>query len=232
MRNKIKKGVLVVAAHPDDEVLGCGATISKHVVAQDRVWVLILSEGIASRANLSTVQKNKHKKALLASARRANRILSVKRLIVKNFPDNQFDSVPLLKIIHSIEEVISEFKPDIVYTHHFGDTNIDHRRTLEAVFTAARPMEDSPVEEILSFEIPSSSEWNFNKQDTFRPNVFIDVKDSFDKKINALSEYKSELREFPHPRSLKYIESLARVRGGNVGFKKAEAFELVYHRLP
>ncbi len=225
------KNVLVVAAHPDDEVLGCGATIAKHTVSGHRVRVLILGEGIASRKNLSLYQKRKEIKLLHSSARRANRILGVEKVVFKNFPDNQFDSISLLKIIQDIEEEINEFEPVLIYTHHFGDVNIDHRLTQEAIRAAARPTEDSCVNQILSFEIPSSTEWNFNRGDVFQPNVFIDARRTFDAKLQALSEYASELRDFPHPRSLEYIKALAQMRGGNVGYKKAEAFELVYQRI-
>lgn len=231
MKKNKGKNVLVVAAHPDDEVLGCGATIAKHTANGDRVWVLILGEGIASRKKLSPSQKRKGTELLRSSARSAKRILGVERIILKNFSDNQFDSIPLLKIIHTIEGVIDDFRPTIIYTHHFGDVNIDHQLTKKAVDAAARPTDSSCVDKVLSFEIPSSTEWNFSRENIFKPNVFVDVSGNFVKKIQAMQAYESELRKFPHPRSLEYIEALAKVRGGNVGYKKAEAFELVYQRI-
>ena len=230
MKNKYNKKILVVAAHPDDEVLGCGATIARHAYAGNVVWVLVLGEGITSRKNISGEQSKNLVENLRESAERANKILGVDKLILKDFPDNKFDTVPLLEIIQIIEDIILEFKPDIVYTHHSGDVNIDHNYTYKAVQSATRPMIGAHVKQVLSFEIPSSTEWNFDKENIFSPNIFIDISEYFDKKKQALAEYKSELRNFPHPRSIEYIESLAAIRGGTSGYLKAESFELVYKR--
>lgn len=226
-----KSNVLVVAAHPDDEVLGCGATIAKHTSCGERVRVLILGEGIAARKSLSLFQKRKQVKFLHSSARRANRMLGVEKITIKSFSDNQLDTVPLLEIIQDIEEEINEFKPVVIYTHHFGDVNVDHRLTQEAISAAVRPMADSCVRQVLSFEVPSSTEWAFHSANMFRPNIYVDVSRTFEMKLKALSEYASELRTFPHPRSLEYVRALAQVRGGNVGYEKAEAFELMYQRI-
>lgn len=222
---------MVVAAHPDDEVLGCGATIAKHVSSGDRVWVLVLGEGITSRQSLSSREKKELVVELHRDARKASKILGVEKLILKHSPDNQFDSIPRLQIIHQIEEVVEQFKPDMIYTHHHGDVNIDHRRTVEAVEVAARPARDTSMNEIFSFENPSSTEWNFAKPKAFRPNVFVALNKTFlKKKVSAMEAYASEMRTFPHPRSPEYLEALAAVRGGQVGFERAEAFELLYWR--
>lgn len=230
MRKTAGSNILLIAAHPDDEVLGCGATIAKHVALGDRVWVLILGEGVTSRANLSSAQKKRGLNKLRKSAQKASKILGVSKLILEHFPDNKFDSIPLLEIVHKIEEVISDYQPQIIYTHSKSDVNIDHRRTLEAAEAAVRPLPGSKIKQVLSFEIPSSTEWNFIRK-PFRPNVFVELKkDQFKKKIRACSVYKDEMRPFPHPRSVEFINALAKVRGAQSGYKLAEAFSLVYCR--
>jgi LmbE family N-acetylglucosaminyl deacetylase len=126
---------------------------------------------------------------------------------------------------------LEQFKPQIIYTHHHGDINIDHRITVEAVEAAVRPMKNISVEKVFSFEIPSSTEWNFIKSDFFRPNVFNSISQkSFNKKLKAFSAYKDEIRHFPHPRSIEYVSALAKIRGGDSGFELAEAFMLVFER--
>lgn len=225
------KKILVIAAHPDDEVLGCGATIAKHAQAGDRVWTLILGEGITARAGLSATAQKKMLKELHNTARRAaNLTMGVKKLILEKLPDNRFDTVPLLKLAQLIEKVIEKFQPIVIYTHSHSDVNIDHRLTAEAVEAATRPMKGLAVKEVLSFEIPSSTEWNMAKAAFFRPNVFVEVSQTWPQKEKALRHYQSELRSFPHPRSLEYIDALTKIRGGQAGFPRAEAFQLNYHR--
>lgn len=226
----MSRRVLTVAAHPDDEVLGCGATIAKHSYMGDKVWILILGEGITSRKALSLPQKKKSLVELQKSAEKASRILGAEKLITKNLPDNQFDSVPLLEIIQTIEKVTNEFKPSIIYTHHQSDINIDHRRTLEAVGAVIRPTKNSNIDETLTFEVASSTDWNFTRN-PFKPNVFNQIdEENFDKKIAALKAYSTEMRPFPHPRSQEYLRALAKVRGGQAGVQMAEAFELIFAR--
>ncbi len=221
---------MVIAAHPDDEVLGCGATVAKYVDAKDIVWTLILGEGITSRKDLDERQKVSDLKELRASAQSANKILGVKRLVTRDLPDNKFDSVSMLDIVHSIEDVVEEFKPEIIYSHNPTDTNIDHRITIEAVEAAVRPATKPYVKKVLSFEVPSSTEWNFTRE-PFRPNIFVDVTDEqLAMKIKALKAYGQEMRPFPHPRSAEFINSLAKVRGSQGGFSLAEAFCLIYSR--
>lgn len=221
------KRILVVAAHPDDEILGCGATMAKHAQAGDHIWALILGQGIFSRRNLSSVKARQQLKNLRRSAERANALLGVKRVLLKNFPDNSFDGVPRLKIVQAIEGTIVRWSPGIVYTHSLTDLNIDHQITCEAVKTACRPMQGSSVRQILAFEVPSSTEWRFDGAMSFHPNIFISIEDFLDKKWQALKVYGQEMRDFPHPRSEKYIRSLAFVRGGQSGLEAAEAFQLV-----
>ncbi|MBI4272958.1 PIG-L family deacetylase [Candidatus Uhrbacteria bacterium] len=225
------KKILVMVAHPDDEVLGCGGTIAQHTSRGDTVWVCILGEGVMSRTSFSEREKEEQLKQLQGFAKKASSILGVQRVIFKNFPDNAFDRVARLDIIHEVESIFKTFQPQIVYTHHQSDVNIDHQYSVEIVQALCRPLPRSSIESVFSFEIPSSTEWNYVKADLFRPNVFIELSEELmKKKIEALEAYASELRQFPHPRSLEYIRALAQVRGGQAGFDYAEAFQLVYIR--
>ena len=223
------KTILVIAAHPDDEVLGCGGTIARLTSEGSNVYTLILGEGVTSRDRKRDLAKRENEIAeLKKQAENANRILGVKKVYTFDFPDNRFDSVPLLDIIKTIEETKDGLKPDIVFTHHIGDLNIDHQITFNAVMTACRPTKDESVKEIYSFEIPSSTEWNAPSSLThFIPDYFVDVNKSLKVKINALKEYETELREFSHPRSLKAVELNAEQWGVKMGFEAAEAFKTV-----
>lgn len=225
-----KNRVLVIAAHPDDEVLGAGGAIARHSECGDVISILILADGVTSRGS-----ENKNFKKELgqrnASALSAAKILGAQTPILCGFPDNQLDTVPLLSIVKEIEKAIRVINPTIIYTHHAGDVNIDHRLVSEATEAAVRPMKGTDVKEVRAFEVASSSEWNFTR-DVFRPNVFVSLsKEQFKLKCNALDEYVEEMRPFPHPRSKEYIEALAKVRGGQSGNYFAEAFELIYRRI-
>ncbi len=221
-----KSSVLIVAAHPDDEVLGCGGTIARHVQKGDAVSVLILADGVGARSP----QESKLKEILSErrqSAEKACEILGVTNLDLLGYPDNAMDTVPLLHIVKDIEKAIERHRPNIVYTHHSSDVNIDHRIAHDAILAACRPQQENPVRQIMFFETPSSTEWR-TPQSTpiFSANWFVDVSDTLKIKIEALKAYSRELRDFPHPRSLEAIEHLARWRGATAGLKAAEAFEL------
>jgi LmbE family N-acetylglucosaminyl deacetylase len=165
---------------------------------------------------------------LRKEAENANKILGVKKIYTFGFPDNRFDTVPLLDIIKTLEKVKSKVQPEVVFTHHYGDLNIDHQITFKAVMTAFRPTKDESVKEIYSFEIPSSTEWNAPSSLTyFMPDYFVDVSKNLKVKINALKEYETELREFSHPRSLKAVELNAKQWGVKMGFEAAEAFKTI-----
>ena len=230
----MSRNVLVVAAHPDDEVLGCGATVAKHAATGDRVWHLILGEGVMSRSDVSAAEKDKALDELWASAEAAGKVLGVERVILKKLPCCQFDTVPLLDIVHMVEETIRALKPSIIYTHHLGDVNIDHRRTIEAVETAIRPNGGSFIEEVLAFEVPSSTEWNFAKADMFRPNSFVELSEKdFAAKHEALfTAYRKEMRTYPHSRSPEYLRALAICRGVQAGYPLAESFVQILRRQP
>ncbi|MGE0432703.1 MAG: PIG-L deacetylase family protein [Planctomycetota bacterium] len=223
--------VLVVAAHPDDEVLGCGGTMARHARAGDRVTVLILGEGATSRhatreATDATVLQN-----LADDARRANGLLGVDPASGVRFgglPDNRFDTLALLDVVKLVESTIADAQPAIVYTQHGGDLNIDHVVTFRAVLTATRPMAGSSVREVLAYEVASSSEWAFNQfAPAFRPSVFIDISDHLEQKVSAMAAYTSEARPWPHPRSPEALTAIARRHGSTVGVHAAEAFQPV-----
>ena len=220
--------ILVVAAHPDDEILGCGGTIAKHIAEKHEVYILILSKGVSSRFSEESKKEQIEKKELFEQAKKAAKELGIhnENLIFGSFPDNKFDSVPLLNIVKFIETNLEEINPDIIYTHYKNDLNIDHRRTYMATITATRPFTKYNVKKILSFEVLSSTECAFGMS-TFSPNVYVDIEKYIDKKINAFRHYKNEIREYPHPRSIEGIEILARRRGLESGLKFAEAFKVV-----
>lgn len=218
------KNILAVVAHPDDEVLGCGGTLARHARRGDKVTVLIFTDGVGSRKPAQDGQEAREREKC---ARKAATILGVNELVLLDYPDNNLDSAWHLTIVREIESVINKINPAVIYTHHRGDVNIDHRLVHDAVVVACRPHPNHCVEELLFFEIPSSSEWMVgSSRSPFAPNWYVDVADTFALKLRALSAYGIELREFPHPRSLKAIEALAQWRGACAGVEAAEAFEL------
>ncbi len=221
------KRVLVVAAHPDDELLGEGGTVRRLVNEGVEARAVILAEGITSRAMRRSDADTSELRELKKDAQAAAKVIGYKSIDFCDFPDNRMDEVDLLDIIKVVSGFIERYKPDTIFTHHHGDLNIDHRRTCEAVLTACRPVNSYSVERIFSFETPSSTEWNYTYQEPFTPNVFFDVTDTLEEKINGMACYRSESARFPHPRSPEALRSLAVYRGSNVGFRLAEGFMLL-----
>lgn len=220
------KSILIVAAHPDDEVLGCGGTIAKLADEGAIIHVAFLADGVFSRAGDQIIQQEELS-IRRASAQKACDILGVKSASFGDFPDNRMDTVALLDIIKVVEVLVAEHRPDTVFTHHAGDVNIDHRRIHEAVVTACRPQCSHPVKTLLCFEVPSSTEWQLpGSAPVFVPNWFVDISDTFERKLAALDAYAAELRSWPHPRSRQGVEHLAHWRGATVGVDAAEAFML------
>ena len=215
--------ILVVAAHPDDEALGCGGTIARHVSAGDEVYALFMTNGVSARPTTSETDVQLRNGA----AEAARNVLGVKRYIYKEFPDNQLDTVALLTLTQSVESVIKELQPSIIYTHHQGDLNIDHRRTHEAVMTACRPQPEFCVREILAFEVVSATEWNTPHVTPFIPNYFVDITTCMDLKMKSIEAYCDEVRKYPHARSYENIKALSRYRGSTVGMAFAEGFTLL-----
>ncbi len=218
--------ILIVAAHPDDEILGCGGTVARMIKEGDEAVTLILGEGITSRDEKShSENREKRIENLKLQAKKANKLLGVNKMYFHDFPDNRFDTVPFLDVVKSIEKIKNKIKPDIVVTHYEKDLNIDHQITYRAVITATRPMENECVKEIYSFEIPSSTEWEYPLK--FSPNVFFDISDTMEQKLKALEKYDTELREYPHPRSIEGVRLSAKNWGMKVGIDFAEAFKVV-----
>ncbi|MBX7147973.1 PIG-L family deacetylase [bacterium] len=219
-KNK-KEKVLVVAAHPDDEILGCGGAIALHKKNGDDILVLIMAEGITSRLEPGK-KADKELKKLHAQAFKANAAVGAKNVKLCAFPDNRMDSVDMLDVVKVIEKESKNFKPTIVYTHFPSDLNVDHQITSQAVQTAFRPIPGSSVKKIIFFEIPSSTDWQLSE--SFKPNYFVDISRTLKQKIKALHAYASEMRPWPHARSYKAVENLARQHGAVVGRKACEAF--------
>lgn len=216
--------ILVVVAHPDDEVLGCGGSISKWKKLGHSVHLLIMAEGSKSRDSGSKEEVVFLRKC----ARKAAKIIGADSVKLLGFPDNQMDTVDRLQVIKAIEFEIENLKPQTVVTHHSGDVNIDHQIIHESVITACRPQPEFCVKRILTFEVPSSTEWQtIASKLPFQPNYFEDISFFLDVKIDALNVYHSEMRKWPHARSIKNIEFQARWRGSSVGCDAAEAFMLL-----
>ena len=220
------KKILIVAAHPDDEVLGCFGTVARLIQEGYEAYTLILGEGKTSRDTQRDVEHKKNELALLnEEIIKANTTIGIKQVFTCNFPDNRFDTVALLDIVKEIENIKSLIKPDIIFTHYEHDLNFDHQLTYKAVLTATRPMEYESVKELYSFEVLSSTEWSYPL--SFAPDTFFDIGNTLELKINAMHKYRSELREYPHPRSLESIKLLAQTRGMSVGLLFAEAFKTI-----
>ena len=216
----MNKKILVVAAHPDDEVLGCGGTMARHAQNGDKVYIVFMSDGVNSRENVKYNEENERREC----AKKASEILGAQTPKFFDFPDNMMDTVPLLEIVKELEAYIQEYQPNIIYTHYKGDLNIDHQITYQAVMTACRPTPLSSITQIYSFEILSSTEWSIAS--TFSPTHFVDISDEFELKIKALKMYKEEIKDFPNSRSIESLTALSVFRGGSMGLNFAEAFSI------
>ena len=212
------KKVLVIAPHPDDEVLGCGGTIARFS-KKNEVYLCIVTKAYSPDWSEKFV-KNRPKEV-----KRAAKILGIKKTFFLDFPTVKLNTIPQKDINEAISKIIREVKPDIVFVPHKGDINSDHRIVFESSLVAVRP-DGGKINKVLSYETLSSTEWG-QAIETFIPNVYIDISKTFDKKIKAMKIYKSELKKAPHPRSLEIIEALAKKRGSEAGMDKAEAFMLI-----
>lgn len=222
---------MVVVAHPDDELLGLGATMHKLIhSAAVQVHVVILGEGLTSRSDKRDVEKwqadlAKHRNDI----KEAQKEIGYHSVSIHDFPDNRFDTVALLDLIKVVEKEKSDFQPEIIFTHHGGDVNIDHQRTFEAVITACRPMKDEVTKTIITFETPSGTEWRASTDPRhFIPNWYMEVSETdIDAKIKGMERYRFEKREYPHPRSPEALKIHAKNVGVTVGCEYAEQFCLV-----
>lgn len=225
------KNILVVVAHPDDELLGVGGTI--HLLStryQCNIRVIILGEGITSRSETRDPEQwsqelATHRDNIMA----AKKALGYNSVGIYNYPDNRFDTVALLDIIKTIEKEKIDHQPEVIFTHHGGDVNIDHQRTFEAVITATRPTVDEIVKTIISFETPSGTEWRAASDPKhFIPNLYIEInEEDLAAKIKGMESYEFEKRKYPHPRSPEALRILAQRWGIVVGKQYAEAFMLI-----
>jgi LmbE family N-acetylglucosaminyl deacetylase len=218
--------ILIVAAHPDDEVLGCGGTVLRQIEDGADVACLVLGDGVTSRydedEDASDELENRNE-----AFDAACEAIEFSASYLHALPDNRFDSIPLLDVVKIIEGVVNEERPTTVYTHFVGDLNIDHRITFEAVLTACRPKIDCSVKEIYSFEVPSATDWAASALTPFTPNYFVDISEVLDRKKDIMSIYDTETPVYPHPRSLQALEANARRWGSVVGVPAAEAFMLI-----
>ena len=210
--------ILVVGAHPDDELLGAGGTVARHVKNGDRVTLAILCEGITQRYDDSRHEVVQHQSRVAAE------ILGVNNVVIGSLPDQRLDTLPISTVAQGIEEIVRDVEPEIVYTHFPADLNRDHRIAAEATMIATRPYA-SKVRELLAFETPSSTEWGaIGMSPSFQPSVFVDITDTLETKLKAFAVYEAEVREPPHPRSLESLRSRASSWGSIVGVRSAEAF--------
>ncbi|MGI8952507.1 MAG: PIG-L deacetylase family protein [Chitinophagaceae bacterium] len=225
------KKILVIVAHPDDEILGLGATMHKLINEYSvNVHVVILGEGITSRSQQRDVTAWQNELVIHRSnIKNAQNIIGYNSVSIYDYPDNRFDSVSLLDIIKVIEREKQDSGAEVIFTHHGGDLNIDHQRTFEAVMTACRPMEQEKVTTIFTFETPSGTEWRASSDPKhFIPNFFIEVNEgNLNAKIKAMESYEFEKRKYPHPRSPQALKILAQRWGIAVGKTYAEAFCLI-----
>lgn len=224
----MSSSALVVAAHPDDEVLGCGGFIAKMARSGWQVDILILAEGATSRDNERNRVAHAAELSLLGrAAQEAGKVLGVRAVELHSFADNRMDSITLLDVVKLVEATIARTRPQRVLTHCGGDVNIDHRVVHDAVVAATRPLPGAMVRELLFFETPSSTEWRPpTSLPMFAPAMYVDISDDLEMKLKALRAYVAEMREFPHPRSLEGVTHLARWRGATAGYAAAEAFEV------
>lgn len=215
---------MIVAAHADDEVLGCGGTIARHSAEGDQVHLVIMADGVKSRKSWSADEFARREHA----AGQAHTILGIKDVRYLGFPDNKMDSIPVLDVIQALEPIVDQISPQVIYTHHYCDLNVDHRITYQAVMTACRALPDSSVTEIYAFEVLSSTEWAPQKSASFVPNMFVNISGNYlSTKVHALEAYADEMRKPPHTRSIEHASQLALHRGSCVGVAAAEAFETI-----
>jgi LmbE family N-acetylglucosaminyl deacetylase len=219
-----KKKILIIVAHTDDESFGCGGFIKKMSLNKNKISAISFTNGVDSRSNIKETEIKKRK----ISSLKASRILGFSWLAQYNYPDNKLDSVNLLEIIQVIEKHKKQFQPHVVITHNFSDLNIDHRKIAEATLTAFRPEPEEKLEQLLTFEVPSATDFRVLKnKKNFLPNYFVDIDKYYKSKIEAIKCYKKEVKPYPHSRSIQGIKNLNKIRGNQSGLKLAEAFEIV-----
>lgn len=221
------KKILVISAHPDDEVLGMGGTIAKLTQAGNEVYVLIVTDGSSSQYRdsdeLNEIIEDKKQETKACAD-----VLGIKQVLYGELPDMKLDSTPHISINQVIENTIDRIQPEIVYTHFWGDVNMDHQQVYKSTLVAVRPVMGQIVKELYCYRVPSSTEWTPNKADTmFMPNVFVNINDVVEQKYEAFAKYSTELRDYPHPRSVQYLRETDKATGLKVGLYCAEEFVLL-----
>ena len=212
-----RKRILVIAAHPDDELLGCGGTVALHTQAEDEVTSVIVCEGESLRYGKEGVGQSNHMQAAAAA-------LGVQDVRALGFADQRLDTLPLTDIIGALEPIVREVRPQIVYTQYGGDINRDHEILFKAVLVATRPTEPF-IENVLAYDTASSTEWAYPR--SFVPDTWVDITSTLDKKIEAMACYESEVRPYPHPRSLEALRHRALAWGNQCCLETAEVFMTV-----
>jgi LmbE family N-acetylglucosaminyl deacetylase len=214
--------VLVIACHPDDEILGLGGTLARHAKAGDKVYPVVFVEGATVRYGGTEVE------SLESCCQKSCSRLGIEPPEFLRLPDQRLDTIPQIELNRYIEERIRRHQPEVIYGHHPGDVNRDHQVLSEATMVASRPKPGQVVKRLLTYQVPSSTEWIPQIVGrVFMPNWFVDITDTVDQKLEAMACYKSETPPFPHPRSLEAIRTQGRYWGQSVGFEYAEAFMLL-----
>jgi len=214
--------VLIISAHPDDETIGAGGTIARHIFHEDDVFWCVVTQGYSPPWSEETLIAAKHQ---IEAVRKIYGIQKVYRL---GFPTVKLNTVPYIDLSSALQKVVDEVRPEIIYTTPRDDVNQDHRIVHDCSLVAARPLPGSSVKRILSYEIGPTSRYGIaSGASVFNPNLFVDISEFLDKKIEAMACYETELHELPHPRSLEGLRLLAKERGLSVGLKAAECFNLI-----
>lgn len=216
--------VLVVVAHPDDEVLGMGGTIAKLTMKGTEVHLLIVTDGSSSQykdfSNLKQIIEDKKNET-----NNAAKTLGIKSVIYGGLPDMKLDAIPHTDINNVVEKAVDTIRPDTVFTHFWGDVNKDHQAVYESTLIAVRPQAGQIVKELYCYSVPSSTEWNPCKADSmFMPNVYVEIEDYKEQKYEAMAAYATEVRDYPHPRSVQHLRALDVAVGLQVGLKATESF--------
>jgi len=220
--------ILVVAAHPNDEVLGCGGAISRYSQYHE-VHIEIMGEGLTARLDRDVASPPDALDSLYQSGRKAAEILGAKNINFNGLPEIRFDTIPFLDIVRLIEHKINEFQPQMIFSHIAGGVNIDHQIVNRAVMNATRPVAGTPVKTIYAFEVPSSTEWAFGLYGAFVPNAFVNITGHLANKLAVMYAYEPEAKNFPHPRSPESLTAIAVKWGSTVGVHHAEAFQIIRH---
>ena len=214
--------ILVLCAHPDDETLGLGGTLSLKSQNGNQIYVLFFTDGESSRNKTTKDDIILRQK----QAEDACKLLGIKKVKFLDYPDQKLDTFPTLEIAKQIENVIKEWKPSEIFTHYWGDVNQDHRKIFEATKIAVRPQPSSKIKKIICYETPSSTDWGLFPE-SFTPNLFVNIDKTIKKKISALKKYKNEIQKFPHPRSIDSVIIRSKYWGSTIGDMNSEAFILL-----